>query len=91
MLRHTCGYVLADQGAESRLIQNYLGHQNIQHTVRYKATAPAWFEKLWRLQQNFYVVLRFKKGFRNLMALFGNSFLGLATNCVGIHSMSTLQ
>jgi len=31
-----------------RLIQDYLGHRNIQHTVRYTATNPARFEKLWR-------------------------------------------
>jgi site-specific recombinase XerD len=35
MLRHACGYALADQGADTRLIQDYLGHRNIQHTVRY--------------------------------------------------------
>lgn len=33
MLCHTCGFALADQGADTRLLQNYLGHQNIQHTV----------------------------------------------------------
>lgn len=48
MLRHVCGYALADQGADTRLIQDYLGHRNIQHTVRYTATNPARFEKLWR-------------------------------------------
>jgi type 1 fimbriae regulatory protein FimB len=48
MLRHACGFALADQGADTRLIQDYLGHRNIQHTVRYTATNPAWFEKLWR-------------------------------------------
>jgi type 1 fimbriae regulatory protein FimB len=35
MLRHACGFALADQGADTRLIQDYLGHRNIQHTVRY--------------------------------------------------------
>ena len=25
MLRHACGYALADQGADTRLIQDYLG------------------------------------------------------------------
>jgi type 1 fimbriae regulatory protein FimB len=44
MLRHACGYALADQGADTRLIQDFLGHRNIQHTVRYTAR----FEKLWR-------------------------------------------
>jgi len=48
MLRHACGLALADQGADTRLIQHYLGHRNIQHTVRYTATNPARFQKLWR-------------------------------------------
>lgn len=47
MLRHACGIALADQGADTRLIQDYLGHRNIQHTLRYTATNPASFEKLW--------------------------------------------
>ena len=49
MLRHACGFALADQGADTRLIQDYLGHRNIQHTVKNTATNPARFEKLWRL------------------------------------------
>jgi type 1 fimbriae regulatory protein FimB len=48
MLRHACGFALADQGADTRLIQDYMGHRNIQHTVRYTATNPARFERLWR-------------------------------------------
>jgi integrase len=48
VLRHACGFALADQGADTRLIQDYLGQRNIQHTVRYTATNPARFEKLWR-------------------------------------------
>ena len=48
MLRHACGFALADQGADTRFIQDYLGHRNIQHTVRYTATNPARFERLWR-------------------------------------------
>jgi len=48
MLRHACGFALADQGADTRLIQDYLGHRNIQHTVKYTATNSARFEKLWR-------------------------------------------
>jgi type 1 fimbriae regulatory protein FimB len=51
MLRHASGFALADQGADSRLIQDYLGHRNIQHTVRYTAANPARFAKLWR-QEN---------------------------------------
>jgi site-specific recombinase XerD len=48
MLRHACGFALADQGADTRLIQDYLGHRSIQHTVRYTAANPARFERLWR-------------------------------------------
>jgi len=48
MLRHACGFALADQGADTRLIQDYLRHRNIQHTVMYTATNPARFERLWR-------------------------------------------
>jgi type 1 fimbriae regulatory protein FimB len=48
MLRHACGFALADQWVETRLIQDYRGHRNIQPTVRYTATNPARFEKLWR-------------------------------------------
>jgi type 1 fimbriae regulatory protein FimB len=48
MLRHACGFALADQGADTRLIQDYLGHRNIQHTVMYTATNPARFGRLWR-------------------------------------------
>jgi len=48
MLRHACGFALADQGADTRLIQDYLGHRSIRHTVRYTAANPARFERLWR-------------------------------------------
>jgi type 1 fimbriae regulatory protein FimB len=48
MLRHACGFALADQGADTRLIQDYLGHRDVRHTVRYTASNPARFEKLWR-------------------------------------------
>ncbi|MGI6656306.1 MAG: tyrosine-type recombinase/integrase [Desulfobulbus sp.] len=47
MLRHACGFALADQGADTRLIQDYLGHRSIQHTVLYTAANPTRFEKLW--------------------------------------------
>jgi type 1 fimbriae regulatory protein FimB len=46
MLRHSCGYALANQGRDTRLIQDYLGHKNVQHTVRYTRTAAARFEGL---------------------------------------------
>ena len=48
MLRHACGFALTDQGADTRLIQDYLGNRNIQQPVRYTAINPARFEKLWR-------------------------------------------
>jgi integrase len=47
-LRHACGYYLASQGHDTRAIQDYLGHQNIQHTVRYTAMAPHRFESFWQ-------------------------------------------
>jgi type 1 fimbriae regulatory protein FimB len=48
MLRHSCGYYLANKGYDTRLIQDYLGHKNITHTVRYTRTAAIRFEGLWR-------------------------------------------
>ncbi|HCR3451250.1 TPA: tyrosine-type recombinase/integrase [Citrobacter werkmanii] len=47
MLRHACGYALADAGVDTRLIQDYLGHRNIRHTVLYTASNPARFEGMW--------------------------------------------
>ena len=40
MLRHACGYALANRGHDTRALQAYLGHRNIQHTVRYSELAP---------------------------------------------------
>ncbi|MBF4180642.1 tyrosine-type DNA invertase [Lelliottia nimipressuralis] len=48
MLRHACGYALANLGADTRLIQDYLGHRNIRHTVIYTASNSARFNKIWR-------------------------------------------
>jgi type 1 fimbriae regulatory protein FimB len=48
ILRHACGFALTDQAADTRLIQDYLGHRNIQHTVRYTAINRARFERLRR-------------------------------------------
>jgi integrase len=47
-LRHACGYYLASHGQDTRAIQDYLGHKNIQHTVRYTAMAPHSFENFWQ-------------------------------------------
>jgi type 1 fimbriae regulatory protein FimB/type 1 fimbriae regulatory protein FimE len=48
MLRHACGYKLANDGTDTRTIQAYLGHRSIQHTVKYTALAPDRFNRLWR-------------------------------------------
>lgn len=47
MLRHACGFALANKGMDTRLIQDYLGHRNIQHTVLYTATCSQRFHKAW--------------------------------------------
>jgi site-specific recombinase XerD len=46
-LRHACGYYLASQGHDTRAIQDYLGHKNIHHTVRYTNMSPTRFESFW--------------------------------------------
>jgi integrase len=43
MLRHACGFALANDGQDTRAIQEWLGHQNIQHTTRYIELSPARF------------------------------------------------
>jgi type 1 fimbriae regulatory protein FimB len=48
MLRHSTGYYLANRGYDTRLIQDYLGHSNINHTVKYTKTAATRFQGLWR-------------------------------------------
>jgi site-specific recombinase XerD len=48
MLRHACGYALANRGHDTRALQAYLGHKNIQHTVRYTELSPARFKNFWR-------------------------------------------
>jgi integrase len=47
MLRHACGYALANAGHDTRALQAYLGHKNIQHTVRYTELAPHRFKDFW--------------------------------------------
>jgi type 1 fimbriae regulatory protein FimB/type 1 fimbriae regulatory protein FimE len=48
MLRHACGYALANKGHDTRALQAYLGHKNIQHTVRYTELSPTRFKEFWR-------------------------------------------
>jgi type 1 fimbriae regulatory protein FimB/type 1 fimbriae regulatory protein FimE len=48
MLRHACGFKLANEGHDTRAIQHYLGHRNIQHTVRYTELAADRFKNFWK-------------------------------------------
>ena len=48
MLRHSCGYALANKGMDTRRLQHYLGHASITNTVRYSAMNPEPFRDLWR-------------------------------------------
>ena len=48
MLRHACGYALANRGHDTRVLQAYLGHKNIQHTVRYTELSSTRFKNFWR-------------------------------------------
>jgi type 1 fimbriae regulatory protein FimB/type 1 fimbriae regulatory protein FimE len=47
MLRHACGFALANAGHDTRAVQAYLGHRNIQHTARYTELAPDRFKSFW--------------------------------------------
>jgi type 1 fimbriae regulatory protein FimB/type 1 fimbriae regulatory protein FimE len=48
MLRHACGYKLANDGTDTRTLQAYLGHKNIHHTVRYSELTSTRFKNLWK-------------------------------------------
>ena len=48
MLRHGCGFKLANEGHDTRSIQHYMGHKNIQHTVRYTELAADRFNGFWK-------------------------------------------
>src|SRR5262245_3165699 len=48
MLRHSCGYYLADKGTDLRTMQDYLGHRAPKHTAHYTRVAGRRFEGLWR-------------------------------------------
>jgi site-specific recombinase XerD len=47
MLRHACGYALANKGIDTRTMQAYLGHRSINSTTRYAALAPGRFKNIW--------------------------------------------
>ncbi len=48
MLRHACGFKLANDGQDTRALQHYLGHKNIQHTVRYTELTSNRFNSFWK-------------------------------------------
>ncbi|MCZ6640151.1 MAG: tyrosine-type recombinase/integrase, partial [Gammaproteobacteria bacterium] len=48
MLRHACGYALANRGMDTRSLQAYLGHASITHTVRYTEMSPTRFRGIWK-------------------------------------------
>jgi len=48
MLRHATGFALKNKGHDTRALQGYLGHRNIQHTVRYTELSPDRFKDFWR-------------------------------------------
>jgi site-specific recombinase XerD len=48
MLRHACGYALANAGHDTRRIQDWLGHQSIRHTTRYTQLSSVPFKDFWR-------------------------------------------
>jgi len=48
MWRHAAGDKLANDGQDTRAIQHYLGHRNLQHTTRYAELMTDRFKDLWR-------------------------------------------
>jgi integrase len=62
MLRHACGFKLANDCVDTRTIQAYLGHKSIQHTVRYTELAPTRFKSLFRDWPRHVLDFKSKKG-----------------------------
>jgi type 1 fimbriae regulatory protein FimB len=48
MLRHSCGFALANKGTDTRLIQDWLGHRDLRHTALYTRTSAKRFEGVWK-------------------------------------------
>ena len=46
-LRHSCGFALANEGHERRLLQDYLGRRGLRNTVHHTRTAGRRFEAIW--------------------------------------------
>ena len=51
MLRHATGFKLANQGGDTRSLQQYLWHKNIQHTVRYTELSQNGFGTFGRIKR----------------------------------------
>jgi type 1 fimbriae regulatory protein FimB/type 1 fimbriae regulatory protein FimE len=47
MLRHACGFYLANKNTDTCATQYYLGHRNVQHTIRYTELVPQRFQDFW--------------------------------------------
>lgn len=47
VLRHSCGYALADKQVDTRRIQQYLGHKSILSTVVYTDLAGRALDDIW--------------------------------------------
>ena len=47
MLRHSCGFTLANKGMDTRSLQHYLGHRRIENTERYTAMSANRFDNVW--------------------------------------------
>jgi site-specific recombinase XerD len=48
MLRHACGFILANDAHDTRALQHCLGHKNIQHTVCSTEVSPSRFRDFWK-------------------------------------------
>lgn len=51
MMRHTTGYLLAEKGVDTRRIQDYLGHKNIEHTVTYTRLSSTALRDIWDIKR----------------------------------------
>jgi type 1 fimbriae regulatory protein FimB/type 1 fimbriae regulatory protein FimE len=47
MLRHACGYYLANKGTDTRTLQQYIGHRSITLSVRYTELDAERFNGFW--------------------------------------------
>ena len=92
MLRHACGYALANKGIDTRTLQAYLGHRSIQHTVRYTELAPIRFKnsgdgRIRRLGCGNLWGTRDAR--RNAPACSRAAWVGRPPSCTGLHGSCT--